>query len=114
MADRLKIVRNSKNFGYSLGNNIGFEHAKGKYIVFLNNDTTADPLWLTALVDIMEKDETIGLAQSMILKIDGQEILNAGYLLDSYLQDAFALGENMAPSLHLIQYSKCPLHQALQ
>jgi GT2 family glycosyltransferase len=52
-------------------------------------------LWLTALVDIMEKDGTIGLAQCMILKIDGQEILTAGYLLDSYLQDAFALGENM-------------------
>lgn len=92
---KLKMVRNSKNFGYSLGNNIGFEHARGKYIVFLNNDTSVDPLWLTALVDIMEKDGTIGLAQSMILKIDGQEILTAGYLLDSYLQDAFALGENV-------------------
>src|SRR5271157_3134470 len=42
----LKIIRNSKNLGFGPGNNVGFEQAKGDYIVFLNNDTSVDSDWL--------------------------------------------------------------------
>ena len=82
---RLRIIRNSSNLGFSGGNNVGFKHAKGNFIAFLNNDTIVDSNWLTSLVDVMEKDETIGLAQSMLLKIDGQEVQTAGSLLSDYL-----------------------------
>lgn len=82
---RLKIFKNTQNVGFSGGNNLGFSHARGDFIVFLNNDTIADPNWLKALVDALEKDETIGLAGSTILSIDGQKLRGAGGLWSDYL-----------------------------
>lgn len=82
---RLRIFRSTKNLGFSRGNNFGFSHAKGEYIVFLNNDTIADPYWLAALVAAMEEDKTIGLAGSTILSIDGKRLRGAGGLWSDYL-----------------------------
>jgi len=81
---RLRIVKNSKNLGFGPANNIGFEYATGDYIVFLNNDTAVDPDWLDVLVDVMEKDQTIGLAQSMILSMNGNTLQTAGWLVSDY------------------------------
>ena len=50
--ERLRIFKSSQNIGFSGGNNLGFSYAKGDYIVFLNNDTIADPNWLTAIVSL--------------------------------------------------------------
>jgi GT2 family glycosyltransferase len=83
--ERLRIIRNSKNMGFAGGNNVGFEYATGTYIVFLNNDTVVDSNWLIHFIDAMEKDTTLGLAQSLLLKIDGSEIQNAGCLFSDYL-----------------------------
>lgn len=82
---KIKIVKNQKNLGYGPANNVGFKHAIGDYIAFLNNDTAVDPEWLTALVDTMETDGTIGLAQSLILNMDGQRIQAAGWLVGDYI-----------------------------
>ena len=76
----LKIIRNSKNLGFGPANNVGFKQAKGDYIVFLNNDTSVESEWLTTLVNALENDETIGLASSLILNMDGQTVQAAGIL----------------------------------
>jgi GT2 family glycosyltransferase len=82
---RLRIFKSPQNLGFSAGNNFGFSHARGDFIVFLNNDTIADPYWLDALVSTMEKDKTIGLAGSTILSIDGTKLRGAGGLWSNYL-----------------------------
>jgi GT2 family glycosyltransferase len=82
---RLRIFTSTQNLGFSAGNNFGLRHARGDYIVFLNNDTIADPYWLDALVSTMEKDKTIGLAGSTILSIDGKKLRGAGGLWSDYL-----------------------------
>jgi GT2 family glycosyltransferase len=89
---RLRIFRSTKNLGFSGGNNFGFNHAKGDYIVFLNNDTIADPYWLAALVSTMEKDKSIGLAGSTILSIDGKKLRGAGGLWSDYLLFLYPVG----------------------
>jgi GT2 family glycosyltransferase len=81
---RLKIVRNAKNLGFGPGNNVGFEHSLGDYVVFLNNDTFVDSSWLEQLVDAMEKDRTIGLAQCTILDAKSKEVQNIGWLISDY------------------------------
>ena len=81
----LRIIKNASNFGFAAGNNIGVSYAKGKYIVFLNNDTVVEPNWLTELVSVMENDVKIGAAQSKLLSLtDKKSIDSAGDFIDYY------------------------------
>lgn len=66
------VVRNDTNTGFLQNCNHAAAQAKGKYIVFLNNDTEVRPGWLTALADLMEKDATIGMAGSKLIYPDGR------------------------------------------
>jgi GT2 family glycosyltransferase len=98
---RVKLVQSQKNLGFSGGNNLGFAHSKGDYLVFLNNDTVVDAQWLTHLVNALQTDESIGLAQSTILMIDGKKIQTAGWLYSDYLVQKYGLAENKTSSLRL-------------
>jgi len=80
----LKIIQNSRNLGFAEGNNVGANAAKGKYVVFLNNDTEVDLEWLKELVIVMESDKTIGAAQSKLLLFDRKTIDSAGDFINSY------------------------------
>lgn len=95
----LRIIRNSKNLGFSGGNNLGYAQAYGEYIVFLNNDTVVDACWLTALVNALQMDPTIGLAQSKILNMDRESIQIGGWIFSNYLVRKHPLGQNK-PSSH--------------
>ena len=98
---RLKIIISRMNLGYSGGNNLGFEYSKGKYIVFLNNDTIVEPDWLIHLVKALELDSTIGIAQSLIYEIDGRSIQSAGWIFSDYLIRKYALCANKPINLQL-------------
>ncbi|MCL1976711.1 MAG: glycosyltransferase family 2 protein [Candidatus Bathyarchaeota archaeon] len=98
---RLRLIQSATNLGFSGGNNLGFAHAKGDFIVFLNNDTIVDPSWLTYLVNALQADDSIGLAQSTILMFDGQKIQTAGWLYSNYLVQKHGLAENKDSNLRL-------------
>ncbi|MEO5562759.1 MAG: glycosyltransferase, partial [Chitinophagaceae bacterium] len=65
-------VRNEKNLGFLMNCNNASGYAKGKYLHILNNDTEVRPGWLSSLVMLMEKDESIGLAGSKLIYPDGR------------------------------------------
>jgi GT2 family glycosyltransferase len=90
-SDRLKIVRNPMNVGYGPANNIGYAHAVGDYIVFLNNDTVVDPGWLESLVTVLENDSSIGLAQSLILDMKTSLVQTAGWLVSDYFVGLYSI-----------------------
>jgi GT2 family glycosyltransferase len=79
---RVKLVRNSSNLGYSLGNNVGASHAKGEYLLFLNNDITVEPNWLRELVKVVGRSSAIAAAQPKMLMMDEPTIIHStgGYL----------------------------------
>lgn len=88
---RLQIIESASNLGYSGGNNLGYSYSRGRYIVFLNNDTTVEADWLIHLVEALEHDQTIGAAQSLIYSMDKKSIQSAGWLYSDYLIKKYAL-----------------------
>ena len=62
----VKVVRLAQNTGFAAGNNSGFSHASGDYIVTLNNDTEADPGWLEELVAVADSHPGAGMVGSRI------------------------------------------------
>ncbi|MDE7311750.1 MAG: glycosyltransferase family 2 protein [Eubacterium sp.] len=64
---QLKIIDTGENLGYAGGNNAGARHAKGEYLVFLNNDTAVEPDWLVNLYRFMKEHPACGMANAKLL-----------------------------------------------
>ena len=62
----IRIIRNERNLGFTGGNNEGIRLARGKYIVLLNNDTTAEPAWLEELTKAIGSDRQVGMWASKV------------------------------------------------
>ena len=56
-----------KNIGFGKANNIGMKKAKGKYLIFLSPDTIPQKNWLDYMVEVAEKDPTVGIVGSVVL-----------------------------------------------
>ena len=70
--DGLVICRNKTNQGFLRNCNQAAKAAKGKYIMFLNNDTKVTEGWLSSLVNLIESDDTIGMVGSKLVYPDGR------------------------------------------
>ena len=66
----LRVVRTAGNLRFLRNCNHAAEFARGKYILFLNNDTQVQDGWLPPLVAALEGDATIGFVGSMLLAPD--------------------------------------------
>lgn len=67
-----RIVRLDVNRFFGEGNNIGFEASRGRYVVFLNNDITATPGWLTPLIQRLADDPGIGATGPKMISPDNR------------------------------------------
>ncbi|MCW4047204.1 MAG: glycosyltransferase family 2 protein [Candidatus Bathyarchaeota archaeon] len=83
-AINMRLIMNQENLGFAEGNNIGVQNSKGKYVVFLNNDTIVDRNWLLYLVALMEKKPEIGAVQSLLLTSDGCKVDSLGGVVDIF------------------------------
>ncbi len=66
------VVRNQNNLGFLLNCNNAASKARGKYILFLNNDTNVQENWLNHLVNLIESDEKIGMVGSKLVYPNGR------------------------------------------
>lgn len=71
------VIRSPLNRGYGAGNNCGVRHAEGTYIVVLNPDVVVGPGWLRALIEPLQKEETL-ITTPKILMFDGTSINTCG------------------------------------
>ena len=70
-ADYVRVITNERNAGFVEASNQGAAAAKGKYLLFLNNDTMVLPGWLDHLIQTIEDDPLVGAVGSMFLYPDG-------------------------------------------
>lgn len=72
-----RVIEIKKNRGYAGANNLGVKYARGKYVLFLNNDTQVTPNFLEPLVRKIESDKTIGAVQPQIRHMVKREVIDS-------------------------------------
>lgn len=98
---QIKFISSAVNLGFAGGNNLGIKQAKGKYLLFLNNDTEVEPQFLEPLVNQLELDPTIGIASPKIIYFDsGNLIQYAGSTgINSYTGRGSKIGHKIQNSV---------------
>jgi len=79
----IKIILNSKNLGYNLGNLTGIENSKGDFIAIVNPDTILDKSWLSNIISMMKRNSKVVSVSGTLLNTNGT-IQSSGGLMDIY------------------------------
>jgi GT2 family glycosyltransferase len=64
----VRIVRHPENWAFCKGNNAVIPHARGRYILLLNNDVEVTPGWLQPLIDTLDRYPTCAAVQPKLLQ----------------------------------------------
>src|SRR5215475_5115622 len=67
LLEGLRFQRNETNFGFAKACNQGAAMARGKYLMFLNNDTEARAGWLSAMTKILDAEPDVAMVGSKLL-----------------------------------------------
>lgn len=71
----VKLIISEENLGFAGGTNLGIRHSTGDYILLLNNDTVVPPDFLEPMVELMQKNEKIGIISPKILYFDAPQTI---------------------------------------
>ena len=64
---KIHLLRGGKEFNYSAINNFAAAHAKGEYLLFLNNDVKSiNPDWLEEMLGVCQRPEVGGVGAKLI------------------------------------------------
>ena len=91
----IKIIHSKINRGYAGGCNLGSQHAKGNYLLFLNDDTLVSENAIDILFNMIQDKENISSVQPKILNYYNKDYFDyagasGGYI--DYLGYPFARG----------------------
>src|SRR5437660_10257248 len=67
----ITLYQNNENAGFGRGNNYGITKTKGKYILFLNNDTVVKDTGILKMVEYMDKHRDIAIFGGQLRNFDG-------------------------------------------
>ena len=79
----VRVVETRTNLGFAGGNNAGAREARGAWLVFLNNDTVAEPDWLARLLAEAAAHPECALITSRLVFMHDPSIVDSagdGYL----------------------------------
>lgn len=71
LGDLVKVIHNDENKSYSSANNQGARIARGKYLVFLNNDVEVLPGSLESIESVFKSDENIAIQGAKLIYPNG-------------------------------------------
>ena len=71
LLEGIRVHRNPVNAGFAHSCNQGARLARGRYLLFLNNDTEVHPGWLPPMVDILDKRADVAMVGCKLLFPNG-------------------------------------------
>jgi GT2 family glycosyltransferase len=100
----IRVVRTDRNLRFLKNCNYSAKFARGKYYLFLNNDTQVQPDWLEPLVKLLEENPDIGLTGSRLVYPDGRLQEAGGILWKDGSAWNYGHGNNPAlPEYHYVK-----------
>ncbi|WP_159022956.1 glycosyltransferase family 2 protein [Formosa sp. L2A11] len=69
---QVKLIENKTNFGFSKGNNIGVEQAKGEYLCILNPDTVIAEDTFVKILEFAESKSNLGIIGCKLIDGSGK------------------------------------------
>ena len=103
LIENIEVVKTDINLGFLENCNNAAKHAKGNYIVFLNNDTNVQPEWLSSLLEAINEDG-VGLVGSKLVYPNGMLQEAGGILWND--GSAWNYGNKSDPELSEYNYRK--------
>jgi GT2 family glycosyltransferase len=92
---QVRVITLDHNYGFAKGYNEALRQVKSDYYVLLNSDVEVGPGWLEPVLELMEKDPSIGACQPKIRMVSNRELFEyagaAGGWVD-FLGYPFAMG----------------------
>jgi len=82
---QVRLLTSSKNVGYCISNNKMAKHAKGKYLLLLNNDATLFSDALESLVEHSQKIKNPSILGLPQFDMDTKNLIDRGNLFDLFL-----------------------------
>lgn len=79
---KVKVIRLSKNMGYTGGNNMGYLNSdpRTNYIAFINNDFIICEGSMEHIISYLDVHKDVGIAQGTIYDIMKKNVDNAGFM----------------------------------
>jgi len=72
LAPGVRHLANSQNLGFLRNCNRAALDARGRYLVFLNNDTQVQPNWLNPLLELAQQNPRVAIVGPMLVYPDGR------------------------------------------
>jgi GT2 family glycosyltransferase len=78
---RVRVIANDRNVGFGAAVNQAFRQTSAPYLAVLNDDATAHPRWLEALLQAIEPRPDVGMIASQVRHAGDESLDSAGMLL---------------------------------
>jgi GT2 family glycosyltransferase len=93
------VVNSQENLGFAGGNMLGIQHAKGDYLLLLNNDTRVEKDFIENFIEVFAVFPSVAIAQSKIVMMSNPQIIDS---CGSYWTDSaflYHIGNDKSASL---------------
>lgn len=71
-AKKINLIESRENLGFAKGNNLGAQHAKGEYLLFLNSDTEVKDIGFERMTLFLKENPNVGILGGKLYFPDGK------------------------------------------
>jgi hypothetical protein len=97
---KISLIVNNTNLGFAGGMNSGIRHAKGEYIVTLNNDVVVESTWLNRPIELLQSDTQIGIISCRQMVYGEEDVIDMLHTIQTPYLLSRPVGSNKRYSIN--------------